>query len=60
MLPLAPFGVFAAVLGFLADSSWLGTLAALAAVVTLWAFWTLYAGSGSFGVVPTADGGPTS
>ena len=44
MLPLALFGVFAAVLGFLADPSWLGTLAALAAVVTLWAFRTLYAG----------------
>ena len=59
-LPLALFGVFAAVLGFLAGSFWLGTLAALAAVVTLWAFWTLYAGSGSFGVVPTADSGPAS
>ena len=59
-LPLALLGVFAAVLGFLADSFWFGTLAALAAVVTLWAFWTLYAGSGSFGVVPTADNEPAS
>ena len=59
-LPLALLGVFVAVLGVLADSSWLGTLAALAAVVTLWAFWTLYTGSGSFGVVPTADNGPAS
>ena len=59
-LPLALLGVFAAVLGFLADSFWFGTLAALAAVVTLWVFWTLYAGSGSFGVVPTTDGGPAS
>ena len=39
---LALFGVFVAVLGFLTDSSWLGTLAALAAVVTLWAFRTPY------------------
>ena len=60
VLPLALFGVFVAVLGFLADSFWLGTLAGLAAVVTLWAFWTLYAGSGSFGVAPTAEGGPAS
>ena len=59
-LPLALLGVFAAVLGFLADSFWFGTLAALAAVVTLWVFWTLYAGSGSFGVVPTADNKPAS
>ena len=59
-LPLALLGVFAAVLGFLADSLWFGTLAALAAVVTLWAFWTLYAGSGSFGVVPTANNEPAS
>ena len=59
-LPLALLGVFVAVLGFLADSFWFGTLAALAAVVTLWAFWTLYAGSGSFGVVPTADNEPAS
>jgi hypothetical protein len=41
-LPLALFEVFVAVLGFLTDSSWLGTLAALAAVVTLWAFRTPY------------------
>ena len=60
VLPLALLGVFAAVLGFLSDSFWFGTLAALAAVVTLWAFWTLYAGSGSFGVVPTADNKPAS
>ncbi|PSQ34055.1 hypothetical protein BRD05_07495 [Halobacteriales archaeon QS_9_70_65] len=59
-LPLALLGVFAAVFEFLTDSFWSGTLAALAAVVTLWAFWTLYAGSGSFGVVPTAEGGPAS
>ena len=59
-LPLALLGVFVAVLGFLADSFWFGTLVALAAVVTLWAFWTLYAGSGSFGVVPTADNEPAS
>jgi hypothetical protein len=55
VLPLALLGVFAAVLELLADSFWLGTLAALAAVVTQWAFWTLYAGSGSSGVAPTAD-----
>ena len=35
-------GALLAVLGFLTDSSWLGTLAALAAVVTLWAFRTPY------------------
>ena len=59
-LPPALLEIFVAALGFLADSLWFGTLAALAAVVTLWAFWTPYAGSGSFGVVPTAEGGPAS
>jgi hypothetical protein len=41
-LPLALLGVFATVLGFMDDSLWFGTLAALATVVTLWAFWVLY------------------
>jgi hypothetical protein len=41
-LPLALLGVFAVVLGFLADSFWFGTLAALATVVTLWALWAVY------------------
>ena len=42
MLPLALLEIFAAVLEFLTDSFWFGTLAALTAVVTLWAFWVLY------------------
>ena len=41
-LPPALLGTAVAVLGFLTDSFWFGTLAALAAVVTLWAFWALY------------------
>ena len=47
VLQLALFCVFVAVLGFLTASFWLGTLAALVAVVTLWAFWTLYPRDGS-------------
>ncbi len=41
-LPLALLGTTVAVLEFLTDSFWAATLAALAAVVTLWAFWALY------------------
>ena len=46
-LPPALLGTAVAVLEFLTDSFWFGTLAALAAVVTLWAFWALYPRSGS-------------
>jgi phosphatidylglycerophosphate synthase len=41
-LPLALVCVFVAVLGFMDDSFWLGTPPALAAILTFWAFWTLY------------------
>ena len=58
-LPLALVCVFVAVLGFLTDSFWLGTPPALAAVLTFWAFWTLYPGDGSTTEPPGGRRRPT-
>jgi hypothetical protein len=59
VLPLALVCVFVAVLGFLNDSFWLGTPPALAAVLTLWAFWTLYPRDGSTTEPPGGRPRPT-
>jgi hypothetical protein len=58
-LPLALVCVFVAVLGFLTDSFWLGTPPALAAVLTFWAFWTLYPRDGSTTEPPGGRRRPT-
>lgn len=58
-LPLALFCVFVAVLGFLTDSFWLETPPALAAVLTFWAFWTLYPRDGSTTEPPGGRRRPT-
>jgi len=59
VLPLALVCVFVAVLGFLTDSWWLGTPPALAAVLTLWACWTLYPRDGSTTEPPGGRRRPT-
>ena len=58
-LPLALVCVFVAVLGFMDDSFWLGTPPALAAVLTFWAFWTLYPRDGSTTEPPGGRRRPT-